>query len=163
GEACASHPLRRAGGQREPGHWFLEDARAGADPAGRGGDVARAAQWPLSSWFRSWASPSPRRWWGSGKRRSAGRRRVTRHWGCGRGGPGVVREPKRATLDAPAPAAGTIAAIAHGEGDTVKIGEVLGTIAAGASASASAPVPAPSVAAVAPPRAPAVPAAQAAP
>ena len=77
--------------------------------------------------------------------------------------PVVVLETDKVTIDVPAPAAGTIAAIAHGEGDTVKIGEVLGTIAAGASASASAPPPAPSVAAVAPPRAPAVPAAQAAP
>jgi len=77
--------------------------------------------------------------------------------------PVVVLETDKVTIDVPAPAAGTIAAIAHGEGDTVKIGEVLGSIAAGASASASAPPPAPSVAAVAPPRAPAVPAAQAAP
>ena len=77
--------------------------------------------------------------------------------------PVVVLETDKVTIDVPAPAAGTIAAIAHAEGDTVKIGDVLGSIAAGASASASAVAPAPSAAAVAPPRAPAVPAAQAGP
>jgi 2-oxoglutarate dehydrogenase E2 component (dihydrolipoamide succinyltransferase) len=76
--------------------------------------------------------------------------------------PVVVLETDKVTIDVPAPAAGTIAAIAHGEGDTVKIGDVLGSIAASALATAAA-VPAPSTAAVAPPRAPAVPAAQAAP
>jgi 2-oxoglutarate dehydrogenase E2 component (dihydrolipoamide succinyltransferase) len=77
--------------------------------------------------------------------------------------PVVVLETDKVTIDVPAPAAGTIAAIAHAEGDTVKIGDVLGSISAGASASASAVAPAPSAAAVAPPRAPAVPAAQAGP
>jgi len=77
--------------------------------------------------------------------------------------PVVVLETDKVTIDVPAPAAGTIAAIAHAEGDTVKIGDVLGSISAGAGASASAVAPAPSAAAVAPPRAPAVPAAQAAP
>jgi 2-oxoglutarate dehydrogenase E2 component (dihydrolipoamide succinyltransferase) len=76
--------------------------------------------------------------------------------------PVVVLETDKVTIDVPAPAAGTIAAIAHAEGDTVKIGDVLGSISAGASAAASA-VAAPSAAAVAPPRAPAVPAAQAGP
>lgn len=81
--------------------------------------------------------------------------------------PVVVLETDKVTIDVPAPAAGTIAAIAHPEGDTVKIGDVLGTIA-GASASAGAPAasrPAaatPLPAPVAPPRASAVPAAQAA-
>ena len=87
--------------------------------------------------------------------------------------PVVVLETDKVTIDVPAPAAGTIAAIAHAEGDTVKIGDVLGSIAPGAGAVASAPAakptqpaapaPAPAPAAVAPPRPPPVPAAQAAP
>jgi 2-oxoglutarate dehydrogenase E2 component (dihydrolipoamide succinyltransferase) len=87
--------------------------------------------------------------------------------------PVVVLETDKVTIDVPAPAAGTLAAIAHAEGDTVKIGDVLGSIAPGAGAAASppaakpaqpaapAPVPAPA-AAVAPPRPAPVPAAQAA-
>ena len=43
--------------------------------------------------------------------------------------PVVVLETDKVTIDVPAPAAGTLAAIAHGEGDTVKIGDVLGSIA----------------------------------
>jgi len=89
--------------------------------------------------------------------------------------PVVVLETDKVTIDVPAPAAGIIAAIAHGEGDTVKIGDVLGSIAPGAGAAASAPAAkpaqpsapapaqAPPPAAVAPPRASPVPAAQAAP
>ena len=89
--------------------------------------------------------------------------------------PVVVLETDKVTIDVPAPAAGTIAAIAHGEGDTVKIGDVLGSITPGAGAAASAPAAkpaqpsapaptqAPAPAAVAPPRASPVPAAQAAP
>ena len=86
--------------------------------------------------------------------------------------PIVVLETDKVTIDVPAPAAGTLAAIAHGEGDTVKIGDVLGSIAPGATAAASAPAarpaqpapaPAPVPVAVAPPRASPVPAAQAAP
>src|SRR5215470_7706484 len=88
--------------------------------------------------------------------------------------PVVVLETDKVTIDVPAPAAGTIASIAHGEGDTVKIGDVLGSIAPGAGAAASAPAakpaqpPAPaavpaSAAAAAPPRAVPTPAAQAAP
>src|SRR5215470_14898314 len=86
--------------------------------------------------------------------------------------PVVVLETDKVTIDVPAPAAGTIAAIAHAEGDTVKIGDVLGSIAPGAGAAASppaakpaqpaAPAPAPAPAAVAPPRPAPVPAAQAA-
>lgn len=92
--------------------------------------------------------------------------------------PVVVLETDKVTIDVPAPAAGTIAAIAHGEGDTVKIGDVLGSIAPGAGAAASAPaakpaqpsapapaaapVPVPAPAAVVPPRPAPVPAAQAA-
>src|SRR5512144_2148361 len=82
--------------------------------------------------------------------------------------PLVVLETDKVTIDVPAPAAGTLAAIAHGEGDTVKIGDVLGSIAPGATAAASAPAarpaqPAPAPVAVAAPRASPVPAAQAAP
>ncbi|RPH69801.1 MAG: 2-oxoglutarate dehydrogenase complex dihydrolipoyllysine-residue succinyltransferase [Myxococcaceae bacterium] len=89
--------------------------------------------------------------------------------------PVVVLETDKVTIDVPAPAAGTIASIAHGEGDTVKIGDVLGSIAPGAGAAASAPAakpaqpaapapaPAPAPAAVAAPRAVPPPAAQAAP
>jgi 2-oxoglutarate dehydrogenase E2 component (dihydrolipoamide succinyltransferase) len=84
--------------------------------------------------------------------------------------PVVVLETDKVTIDVPAPAAGTLAAIAHGEGDTVKIGDVLGTISSGASVAAAAPAarpappappPAPGPAAAAL-RATAVPAAQAA-
>jgi 2-oxoglutarate dehydrogenase E2 component (dihydrolipoamide succinyltransferase) len=52
----------------------------------------------------------------------------------------VVLETDKVTIDVPAPAAGSIATIAHAEGDKVKIGDVLGTIAdGGATAAASAP------------------------
>src|SRR5512142_2715167 len=64
--------------------------------------------------------------------------------------PVVVLETDKVTIDVPAPAAGTIAAIAHAEGDTVKIGDVLGTIAAGAAAAAGAPAAKPAAAAPAP-------------
>jgi 2-oxoglutarate dehydrogenase E2 component (dihydrolipoamide succinyltransferase) len=89
--------------------------------------------------------------------------------------PVVVLETDKVTIDVPAPAAGTIAAIAHGEGDTVKIGDVLGSIAPGAGAAASAPAakiaqppasapaPAGAPAAAAAPRPVPAPAAQAAP
>ena len=86
--------------------------------------------------------------------------------------PVVVLETDKVTIDVPAPAAGTIAAIAHAEGDTVKIGDVLGSIAGGAAATAAAPAARPAAPAAAapaapapaaPPRAAAVPAAQAAP
>ena len=74
--------------------------------------------------------------------------------------PVVVLETDKVTIDVPAPAAGTIAAIAHGEGDTVKIGDVLGSIAPGAGAAASPPAAKPAqpsapAAAVAPVPAPA--------
>ena len=86
--------------------------------------------------------------------------------------PVVVLETDKVTIDVPAPAAGTLAAIAHGEGDTVKIGDVLGRIASGAAAAAGAtaarpaapaPAPTPAAVAVAAPRVASVPAAQAAP
>src|SRR5262244_2687978 len=57
--------------------------------------------------------------------------------------PVVVLETDKVTIDVPAPAAGTLAAIAHAEGDTVKIGDVLGSIAGGAAATAAAPAPRP--------------------
>jgi 2-oxoglutarate dehydrogenase E2 component (dihydrolipoamide succinyltransferase) len=54
--------------------------------------------------------------------------------------PVVVLETDKVTIDVPAPAAGSIATIAYAEGDKVKIGDVLGTIAdGGATAGASAP------------------------
>ena len=62
--------------------------------------------------------------------------------------PVVVLETDKVTIDVPAPAAGTLAAIAHAEGDTVKIGDVLGSIAppglgaAGAPAAQAGPPPA---------------------
>src|SRR5262249_62075701 len=71
--------------------------------------------------------------------------------------PLVVLETDKVTIDVPAPAAGTIAAIAHPEGDTVKIGDVLGSIAGGAATTASAPAARPAAPAPAPP-APAPPA-----
>ena len=91
--------------------------------------------------------------------------------------PVLVLETDKVTIDVPAPAAGTLAAITHAEGETVKIGDVLGSIASGASASAGAPAAAakpapapapappapPAPAAVAPPRPAAVPAPQGAP
>ena len=64
--------------------------------------------------------------------------------------PVVVLETDKVTIDVPAPAAGTIAAIAHPEGDTVKIGDVLGSIAGGAAATAAAPAARPAAPAAAP-------------
>ena len=86
--------------------------------------------------------------------------------------PVVVLETDKVTIDVPAPAAGTLAAIAHGEGDTVKNGDVLGSIASGAAGAAGAtaarpaapaptPAPTPAAVAVAAPRVASVPAAQA--
>jgi len=57
--------------------------------------------------------------------------------------PVVVLETDKVTIDVPAPAAGSLQAIVHAEGDRVKIGEVLGTIAPGAVAEAPRPVAAP--------------------
>ena len=64
--------------------------------------------------------------------------------------PLVVLETDKVTIDVPAPAAGAIATIAFNEGDKVRVGDVLGTIEAGAGASAPAPqaaAPAPAAAA----------------
>ncbi|MBZ4330451.1 MULTISPECIES: 2-oxoglutarate dehydrogenase complex dihydrolipoyllysine-residue succinyltransferase [unclassified Corallococcus] len=63
--------------------------------------------------------------------------------------PLVVLETDKVTIDVPAPAAGSIASIAFKEGDKVRVGDVLGTIEAGAGASAAvaAATPAPAQAA----------------
>jgi 2-oxoglutarate dehydrogenase E2 component (dihydrolipoamide succinyltransferase) len=50
--------------------------------------------------------------------------------------PLVVLETDKVTIDVPAPAAGAIATVAFNEGDKVRVGDVLGTIEAGAGASA---------------------------
>ncbi len=65
--------------------------------------------------------------------------------------PVVVLETDKVTIDVAAPAAGALSAITHAEGDRVKIGDVLGTIASGAGAE----VPRAAVASAAPPPAPA--------
>jgi 2-oxoglutarate dehydrogenase E2 component (dihydrolipoamide succinyltransferase) len=46
----------------------------------------------------------------------------------------VVLETDKVTIDVVAPAAGALATISHAEGDRVKIGDILGTIASGAGA-----------------------------
>ncbi|NOK20724.1 2-oxoglutarate dehydrogenase complex dihydrolipoyllysine-residue succinyltransferase [Corallococcus carmarthensis] len=65
--------------------------------------------------------------------------------------PLVVLETDKVTIDVPSPAAGSIASIAFKEGDKVRVGDVLGTIEAGAGAGASpaaaAATPAPAQAA----------------
>src|SRR5450631_3067729 len=48
--------------------------------------------------------------------------------------PVVVLETDKVTIDVAAPASGALSAISHAEGDHVKIGDVLGTITAGAAA-----------------------------
>ncbi|MCY1081532.1 2-oxoglutarate dehydrogenase complex dihydrolipoyllysine-residue succinyltransferase [Archangium lansingense] len=53
--------------------------------------------------------------------------------------PLVVLETDKVTIDVPSPAAGSIATIAFNEGDKVRVGDVLGTIEAGAGATATAP------------------------
>ena len=68
----------------------------------------------------------------------------------------VVLETDKVTIDVAAPAAGALSAIAHVEGDKVKIGDVLGTITAGAAgAVARTANPTPPPALPAPARAPA--------
>jgi len=63
--------------------------------------------------------------------------------------PVVVLETDKVTVDMPAPSAGTIESITVQEGDVVTVGQVIGTIAAGAAAAApkpaaaAAPAPAP--------------------
>ncbi len=59
--------------------------------------------------------------------------------------PLVVLETDKVTVDVPAPAAGSLAQIAHQEGDRVKVGEVLGSIAPGGQQTAAPNPPAPSV------------------
>ncbi|GMU09435.1 2-oxoglutarate dehydrogenase complex dihydrolipoyllysine-residue succinyltransferase [Corallococcus caeni] len=53
--------------------------------------------------------------------------------------PLVVLETDKVTIDVPSPAAGSIASIAFKEGDKVRVGDVLGTIEAGAGAAAASP------------------------
>jgi 2-oxoglutarate dehydrogenase E2 component (dihydrolipoamide succinyltransferase) len=55
----------------------------------------------------------------------------------------VVLETDKVAIDVTAPAAGALQAIAHAEGDRVKIGDVLGTIAVGAVSDAPRPAPPP--------------------
>ncbi|MCA0406597.1 MAG: 2-oxoglutarate dehydrogenase complex dihydrolipoyllysine-residue succinyltransferase [Proteobacteria bacterium] len=69
-------------------------------------------------------------------------------------------ETDKVTLEVNAPAAGTLAEIVAKEGETVGVGALLGTIAAGGAAAASAPAPA-AAPAPAPAAAPAAPAAAA--
>ncbi|MHA7633570.1 2-oxoglutarate dehydrogenase complex dihydrolipoyllysine-residue succinyltransferase [Corallococcus sp. M7] len=75
--------------------------------------------------------------------------------------PLVVLETDKVTIDVPAPAAGSIASIAFKEGDKVRVGDVLGTIEAGAGAAtspavaAATPAPAQAAAPVSTPAAPA--------
>jgi len=58
--------------------------------------------------------------------------------------PLVVLETDKVTVDVPSPAGGSLMQIAHQEGDRVKVGDVLGSIApGGAQASASTPPAAP--------------------
>ncbi len=58
--------------------------------------------------------------------------------------PIVVLETDKVTVDVPAPAGGSLAQISHQEGDRVKVGEVLGTIAPGQPSADAAPAkPAP--------------------
>ncbi|MCI0574493.1 MAG: 2-oxoglutarate dehydrogenase complex dihydrolipoyllysine-residue succinyltransferase [Myxococcaceae bacterium] len=60
--------------------------------------------------------------------------------------PVVVLETDKVTVDVPAPAAGALEGIRFREGDRVKVGEVLGTIAAGGARAAPAAAPAPAAA-----------------
>ncbi|MGA9526040.1 MAG: biotin/lipoyl-containing protein, partial [Myxococcaceae bacterium] len=53
--------------------------------------------------------------------------------------PVVVLETDKVTVDVPAPAAGVIEAISVNEGDVVTVGQVVGTIAAGAAGAKAAP------------------------
>ena len=66
--------------------------------------------------------------------------------------PLVVLETDKVTVDVPAPAAGSLSQIVHKEGDRVKVGEVLGSIAPGGQLTAAPGPPAPmATAAPAPP------------
>src|SRR6202171_5283560 len=72
--------------------------------------------------------------------------------------PLVVLETDKVTVDVPSPAGGSLMQIAHQEGDRVKVGDVLGSIAPGgqqasASASSTPAAPAKSPAAAASPQA----------
>ncbi|MGO9832523.1 MAG: 2-oxoglutarate dehydrogenase complex dihydrolipoyllysine-residue succinyltransferase [Myxococcaceae bacterium] len=76
--------------------------------------------------------------------------------------PVVVLETDKVTIDVAAPAAGALSAISHAEGDRVKIGDVLGTIANGAGAEVPAAAAVPTPAAPKPAAVRAVPAVEAA-
>ncbi|HYR56088.1 MAG TPA: biotin/lipoyl-containing protein, partial [Myxococcaceae bacterium] len=70
--------------------------------------------------------------------------------------PLVVLETDKVTVDVPSPAGGSLMQIAHQEGDRVKVGDVLGSIAPGgqqASASSAPSAPAKSPAPAASPQA----------
>src|SRR6516225_6299625 len=67
--------------------------------------------------------------------------------------PIVVLETDKVTVDVPAPAGGSLAQIAHKEGERVKVGDVLGSIAPGAATSSALPKPQPVPAAVQTPQA----------
>ena len=72
--------------------------------------------------------------------------------------PVVVLETDKVTIDVAAPASGTLANIAHAEGEHVKIGDVLGAISSGPGVEAArAPAPTPPPALPSPARVPAVP------
>jgi 2-oxoglutarate dehydrogenase E2 component (dihydrolipoamide succinyltransferase) len=64
--------------------------------------------------------------------------------------PLVVLETDKVTVDVPSPAGGALLTIAFQEGDKVRVGDVLGTIEAGAAASAPKAAPAPAAAPAAP-------------
>src|ERR1700682_4694552 len=55
--------------------------------------------------------------------------------------PLVVLETDKVTVDVPSPAGGSLAQIAHKEGDRVKVGDVLGSIAPGAQQSSAPSTP----------------------
>jgi len=68
--------------------------------------------------------------------------------------PLVVLETDKVTVDVPAPAAGSLSQIVHKEGDRVKVGEVLGSIAPSGQQTAAASPPAPRVSTAPSPPAP---------
>jgi len=56
--------------------------------------------------------------------------------------PVVTLETDKVTVDVPSPATGSLAQVTAKEGDTVKVGDVLGMVSEGAQATAPAPAPA---------------------
>jgi 2-oxoglutarate dehydrogenase E2 component (dihydrolipoamide succinyltransferase) len=69
--------------------------------------------------------------------------------------PLVVLETDKVTIDVPAPAAGSLASVSFKEGDKVRVGDVLGTIEAGAAGATATAPQAPAAATSAPAAAPA--------